>query len=350
MNFIAHHLPRLKNISNQNLGSYIGELLLRTSDRLVCSQASSHHRNKMAAYGWNPQTNPAPENASWVNQTVVHWPAEVISPDQWLHSIGGGVEALHKSFLRDSFLVLRKLMPLPALQVYQSLYLTTLNELETPGRHDLGAHKPTVLQGIENVGQIQWPTDLVENSREGPLHARGYAIARALVGDDAAFDFDMLIWKAGQTLTETPWHQDEAYWPSGMNDKRALTVWCALDEVTVDNGALWFISGSQDGPLLPHAPAAPGSHILSTSSVSEASRGATPVPLAAGDCVCWGGRTAHFARGNKTPRTRRAFIANFRPESMVSWERQHGFDHLRHGFDDYRRQKNAAGDAYKAEL
>ncbi len=73
----------------------------------------------------------------------------------------------------------------------------------------------------------------------------------------------MLIWKEPHTDTETPWHQvsasiehlpihalcafaprvaslrrapqDEAYWPSGMTDKRTVTVWCALDEATLDN-------------------------------------------------------------------------------------------------------------------
>ena len=70
-----------------------------------------------------------------------------------------------------------------------------------------------------------------------------------------------------------------------------------------------------------------------------------PIEMDAGSCVVWHGRTAHYARGNLTPNLRRALITNFRPEAMVEWEREHGFDHLRGGFDEYDHTKG--GDAYK---
>ena len=124
------------------------------------------------------------------------------------------------------------------LEVYRSIHERLMSgELTTPGRHDLGAYAERQVAGAENVGQIMWPSDLAANAREGPLHQRGYAIAAAVMGDEAAFDFDMLIWKEAHTDTETPWHQDIAYWPAGMTDTRALTVWAALDAADVDNGA-----------------------------------------------------------------------------------------------------------------
>ena len=33
--------------------------------------------------------------------------------------------------------------------------------------------------------------------------------------------------KDGGSLAETPWHQDESYWPD-LPDKRALSFWSAL--------------------------------------------------------------------------------------------------------------------------
>ena len=89
-----------------------------------------------------------------------------------------------------------------------------------------------------------WPSDHVEGGRDGPLHERAFAVAQVLLGSDTAFDFDMLIWKDPYTETATPWHQDEAYWPSGMTDKRAITVWTALDEAKAENGAMWYVAGS----------------------------------------------------------------------------------------------------------
>ena len=110
-----------------------------------------------------------------------------------------------------------------------------------------------------------------------------------------------------------------------------------------------MINGSHRGPVHPHRPAAPGAHILTTDSVSEATDGAAPVPLGPGDAVLWHGRTAHFSRGNTSPRRRRSFIANFRPAAMVRYEREHGFDHLRKGFADYGNQMQNSGDAYKGK-
>ena len=201
-------------------------------------------------------------------------------------------------------------------------------------------------EGLENVGQIMWPTDFVANGRDGPFHQRAFHLSKILAGDDVAFDFDMLIYKHPHTDTETPWHQDEAYWPSGMTDKRAVTVWCALDDATIDNGAMWFVGGSHKKELRHHRTAAEGSHILMTDDASESEPRAQCVHLPAGSAVLWHGRTVHYSRGNSTDATRRTFIANFRPEQMVDWERKNGFDHLRKGFDDYDQQKKSGGDVY----
>ena len=98
-----------------------------------------------------------------------------------------------------------------------------------------------------------------------------------------------------------------------------------------------------------HRPASAGSHILMTDHASEETKGAAPVELNAGDVVLWHGRTLHYSRGNSTERPRRTFIVNFRPEKMVAWERENGFDHLRKGFDDYENQRKSGGDAYRSD-
>lgn len=131
-----------------------------------------------------------------------------------------------------------------------------------------------------------------------------------------------------------------------MTDKRAITVWCALDEATVDNGAMWYIAGSHKEALKKHRTASEGSHILMTEEASEEDPGATPVPLRPGSAVLWHGRTCHYSRGNVTDAIRRTFITNFRPDAMVQWERENGFDHLRKGFEDYNNQKESGGDVY----
>src|SRR5882762_8674973 len=40
----------------------------------------------------------------------------------------------------------------------------------------------------------------------------------------------------------TSWHLDTPYW--SFSDRRALSIWVALDDVTYENGCLYFIPGS----------------------------------------------------------------------------------------------------------
>lgn len=47
----------------------------------------------------------------------------------------------------------------------------------------------------ENITQIMWPSHYIRGLREGPIHQRLHVLARALLGEDMAFDFDMMISK-----------------------------------------------------------------------------------------------------------------------------------------------------------
>jgi ectoine hydroxylase-related dioxygenase (phytanoyl-CoA dioxygenase family) len=53
---------------------------------------------------------------------------------------------------------------------------------------------------------------------------------------------DVAFVKEPNTPNETPWHQDQPYgWYDG---KQVCSVWCPLDEVTLDSGALEYVRGS----------------------------------------------------------------------------------------------------------
>jgi hypothetical protein len=69
------------------------------------------------------------------------------------------------------------------------------------GRIDCGKHRRDLRRGrekqhnsdVEAILQVMWPSDKVKGLREGVLHQRGLALAKAVLGDDAAFDFDMIM-------------------------------------------------------------------------------------------------------------------------------------------------------------
>jgi ectoine hydroxylase-related dioxygenase (phytanoyl-CoA dioxygenase family) len=168
-----------------------------------------------------------------------------------------------------------------------------------------------------------WPSELVPDLRTSVAYRRALKAARQLLGDDLEFDFDMLIDKAPGTQTPTPFHQDMAYWLD-LPDKRALSCWIALDEATVDNGAMWFAPGTHRLPLRKHRLHGKGRGALECDG-TEAE--CVCVPLKPGCCTFHTGGVVHYSRGNSTAGHRRALIINFRPAAMIRREREQGFDH-----------------------
>eukprot|EP00048_Salpingoeca_helianthica_P020728 m.8146 g.8146 ORF g.8146 m.8146 type:complete len:286 (-) comp5176_c0_seq1:38-895(-) len=252
-------------------------------------------------------------------------------PTKWLAS--QPAKALAADFAKNGHIKIDQLLDKEMVAPYRDLYARFIaGDIDaSKHRHDLGNHVAQQQKKEENVCQIMWPSDYIPGILEGPLHQRTGALARAVLGEDCVFDFDMLIYKAPHTSTEVPWHQDQAYWLD-MPDKRALSCWVALDDATVDNGCMWFVSGSHKQPLRAHRQVQPGVHVLMCTDPVE---GGVPYPLAAGGCTFHHGGTLHRTGGNVTALPRRAYIVNYRPKAMVEWSRERGFDHGRQGLKSF---------------
>ena len=138
-----------------------------------------------------------------------------------------------------------------------------------------GAGAPSQRPGVENITQVMWPSVSLPALRTSPAYERALAVAREILGDDLAFDFDMLIDKAPGTATPTPWHQDFAYWID-LPDRRAASCWIALDDATLDNGCMWFVRRVSPAPDAP-APAR-RERAAGPSSATGASRKACRCP------------------------------------------------------------------------
>ena len=298
-----------------------------------------------------------------------------IDAQSWLKQID--IYNLKKDFRKQGYGIVKNLINETALlRIYQDAVAKMHSgEVDVNNwRHDLGSHQDQFIKGVENTGQIMWPSDRIDGLGKGPLHVRSLKLSKALLGEDIEFDFDMLIYKDPFTggsrengkvnclpgqQGETPWHQDESYWPSGMieiEDKseankyfpgRSLTIWMALDDVDEKNGCLWFVPGSHRKKLRQHRTASASSHVLTTDDIEEVYAGkAHPVPLKKGDAVFWTGRTLHYANGNFTNMLRRTYILNFRPQKAIEFERKNGYDHLKDGFKNFD-PSETAGDVYK---
>ena len=176
----------------------------------------------------------------------------------------------------------------------------------------------------EKITQVMRPSLVVPEILNSTAFKKVEIIARILIGEDAGFDFDMLINKRPYSDTETPWHQDAAYWPM-MEDRRSGSFWIAIDDADVDNGCMAYVPGSHNKEIQPHQQMNKQGALATTIDPDETIEDGI---ISAGSTIVHNGYTLHYAYGNKSERNRRAWIINFRPLSMIQHLRKQGFDHL----------------------
>jgi hypothetical protein len=145
-----------------------------------------------------------------------------------------------------------------------------------------------------------------------PYRQVGLAIARQLLGPDAALAADNTVFKPSRVGGATPWHQDEAH-----NDPRSyqdqVTIWIALYDTRVENGALAFIPRSHRKGILPHRPNGGTSDANSIECCGGFDAGEARVcPIPAGGMTIHHGRTLHAASSNRSDSPRLGYILNYK--------------------------------------
>lgn len=71
------------------------------------------------------------------------------------------------------------------------------------------------------------------------------------IGEDVFLWCTHVFCKQPKDSHQVGWHQDIAYWPLRPANN-SVTVWLALDNVSIDNGAVKFIAGSHKQGLVEH--------------------------------------------------------------------------------------------------
>ncbi len=73
-------------------------------------------------------------------------------------------------------------------------------------------------------------------------HPRIVACVKDLIGEDVIGWGAHYFCKMPHDSKTVGWHQDAGYWP--LTPSKTVTVWLAIDDATVENGAMRFIAGS----------------------------------------------------------------------------------------------------------
>ncbi len=151
-------------------------------------------------------------------------------------------------------------------------------------------------------------------------HPRIQGVLRSILGSDTSLYQSMALIKPGNGGSEKPWHQDNAYF-SVENLDQIAGIWIALDDVTVENGAMHFLPGAHlDGPLKHH-------HTTDCEILSDrySPANAVPVCLRAGGVIFFHGNAPHFTPTNNSPNRRRALQFHYRNTSnqLITKEEYH---------------------------
>ena len=116
--------------------------------------------------------------------------------------------------------------------------------------------------------------------------------------------------KPARIGAETPWHQDEAFFPIYTN-YQSITIWMPLQPVDWSNGCMEFIAGSHTGNVLPHRRLNndPRLHGLEACGADVSQPVCCPLP--AGGATIHHCRTLHHAGPNLSDGPRRAYALGF---------------------------------------
>ena len=142
-------------------------------------------------------------------------------------------------------------------------------------------------------------------------------ICRATLGDSAYLFHEQYVVKAADTDSKFAWHQDSGY--VGHYHRAYLSCWCALDDMTIENGTVYILPYTRDGRST--------SDEIIDHSVEERSNDKVgyqgddpgiPAIVPAGSIVVFSSRTFHRSGPNLTDKYRRSYLAQYSAEPILN--------------------------------
>ena len=139
-------------------------------------------------------------------------------------------------------------------------------------------------------------------------------ICRATLGENAVVGWEQFVVKGAETGMKFSWHQDAGYAASmGQQDiKPGLSCWCALDDMTEENGTVYILPYSRagNGELVPHVRDEEINDLVGYFGDDPG----IPVLIPAGGIAVFSGFTFHRSGFNTTDKMRRVYLAQYGAE------------------------------------
>lgn len=135
-------------------------------------------------------------------------------------------------------------------------------------------------------------------------------ICRATIGDNAYLFYDQYVVKAAEKGIKFSWHQDSGY--LGFPHRPYITCWCAVDDMTLENGTAYVMPYSTIGirTLVEHVRDPESGDKIGYFGKEPG----FPAIVPAGSVVVFSSLTFHRSGANNTKNMRRAYVTQYSPD------------------------------------
>jgi len=137
-------------------------------------------------------------------------------------------------------------------------------------------------------------------------------VCRATIGETAYLFYDQYVVKAAEQGIKFSWHQDSGY--LDFSHPPYVTVWAAVDDMTLDNGTAYVLPFSTSGIR------SRVEHIRDPVTGDKVGyfggEPGIPAIVPAGSLVVFSSLTFHRSGANTTDRMRRAYVTQYSPQPI----------------------------------
>lgn len=133
------------------------------------------------------------------------------------------------------------------------------------------------------------------------------AITRAILGDEVYLFYEQFVVKGAEVGMPFAWHQDSGY--LGYDHEPYLSCWCALDDMSEENGTVYILPYSRAGTRRrqPHAPEEASGDLVGYDGDDPGVAAVMP----AGSIAVFSSVNFHRSGTNTSERMRRVYLAQY---------------------------------------
>ncbi len=220
-----------------------------------------------------------------------------------------------EQYQRDGYFILEAVIPAPVLEALRAECMRHIDiydkEMEAKGLKTHGINHYKKRYFISNRSA---DSPIMTEFLFGELMAE---ICQATLGDDAFLFNEQYVVKAADSDSKFAWHQDSGY--VGHYHRAYLSCWCALDDMSLENGTIYVLPYQRDGR---HSSDEITSHIVEEGTNDKigyhGDDPGDPAIVPAGSIVVFSSRTFHRSGANSTDQYRRSYLAQYSPEPIMN--------------------------------